>query len=211
MKINKRFISFEGIDFSGKSTQILNLKDKLESLNQKVHIFREPGGTKISELIREILLDKTNLSMTSTTEMLLYSAARNQVLSEKILPALESGDFVIADRYVDSTTAYQGFGRQISMDLIKQINHLATNDFLPAVTFFLDLPIAKMLERRQKETNEIDRLESAGTDFFNRVREGYLKIADTERNRVQIINADQKVSEISYQIWELVDSKMNFI
>jgi len=211
MSLNKRFISFEGVDFSGKSTQIQLLKDKLISNKQEVIILREPGGTQISELIREILLDKNNLSMTSTTEMLLYSAARNQVLNEKIFPALESGTFVIADRYVDSTTAYQGYGRQISMELIQQINHLATNDFLPSLTFFLDLPLEKMAKRREKMDNEVDRLESAGNEFFNRVREGYLKIADKNNNRFKILDADKDITELSDKIWELVRTKMDFI
>jgi len=210
MELNKRFISFEGIDFSGKSTQIQNLKDKLIANSQKVIILREPGGTQISELIREILLDKNNLSMTSTTEMLLYSAARNQVLNEKIIPALEAGTFVIADRYVDSTTAYQGYGRQISMELIQQINHVATNDFLPSLTFFLDLSLEKMTLRQEKMNNEVDRLESAGNDFFNRVREGYLKIADTNNKRFKILNADMNIDNLSEEIWELVRTKMDF-
>lgn len=210
MSLNKKFISFEGIDFSGKSTQIQNLKNTLVANNQQVLILREPGGTKISELIRDILLDKKNLSMTDATELLLYSAARNQVLNEKILPALEKGYFVIADRYVDSTTAYQGHGRQISFNLIKQVNHVATNDFLPSLTLFLDLPIDKMIRRQKNMMNEIDRLESAGLDFFKRVREGYLKIADTENNRFKVLNADQNISDLSNQIWELVRLKIDF-
>jgi dTMP kinase len=209
MSINKRFISFEGIDYSGKSTQIENLKINLFAKNQKVLILREPGGSQISELIRNILLDKNNLSMTSTTELLLYSAARNQVLNEKILPALEAGDFVIADRYVDSTTAYQGFGRQISLDLIRQINFIATNDFLPSLTIFLDLPIDKMINRQKNKMNEIDRLESAGINFFKRVREGYLKIADIDSKRIKVLEADQNVAALSNQIWDLVSSKMD--
>ena len=211
MALNKRFISFEGIDFSGKSTQIQLLKDKLIANNQKVIILREPGGTQISELIRNILLDKNNLSMTSTTEMLLYSAARNQVLNEKIFPALEEGTFVIADRYVDSTTAYQGYGRQISMELIQQVNHVATSDFLPSLTLFLDLPLEKMLSRQKNMDNEIDRLESAGDDFFNRVREGYLKIADKNNNRFRVLDADKDVNVLAGEIWELVHPKIDFI
>jgi len=211
MSLNKKFISFEGIDFSGKSTQIQLLKDKLIANNQQVIILREPGGSQISELIRNILLDKNNLSMTSTTELLLYSAARNQVLNEKILPELESGTFVIADRYVDSTTAYQGYGRQISLDLIRQVNHVATNDFLPSLTLFLDLPLETMLNRQKNLASEIDRLESAGNEFFDRVREGYLKIADTNSNRFRILDANKDIAGISNEIWELVRSKLDFI
>jgi len=210
MQLNKRFISFEGIDFSGKSTQIQLLKDKLIANNEEVIILREPGGTQISELIRQILLDKNNLSMTSTTEMLLYSAARNQVLNEKIIPALEAGTFVIADRFVDSTTAYQGYGRKISMELIQQINHVATNDFLPSLTIFMDLPVEKMYDRQNNKVNEIDRLESSGNEFFNRVREGYLKIADNHNNRFKILNAEKNIADLSEEIWELVQTKMDF-
>ncbi len=211
MKLNKRFISFEGIDFSGKSTQIQLLKDKLIANNQQVIILREPGGSQISELIRNILLDKNNLSMTSTTELLLYSAARNQVLNEKIFPALESGTFVIADRYVDSTTAYQGYGRQISLDLIQQVNHVATNDFLPSLTLFLDLPLEAMHNRQKNMVSEIDRLESSGSEFFERVREGYLKIADINSNRFRILDANKDIIGLSNEIWELVRSKLDFI
>jgi len=209
MSLNKRFISFEGIDFSGKSTQIQILKTKLEENGHKVIILREPGGTKISEMIREILLDKKNLSMTFTTELLLYSAARNQVLNEKIFPALESGLFVIADRYVDSTTAYQGYGRQISMELIKQVNQVATDDFLPSLTFFLDLPLNVMVRRMEKSKEEIDRLELAGIDFFDRVRKGYLKIADNDKKRVKVLDANRDILLISEQIWEFVSNKID--
>ena len=211
MLLNKRFISFEGIDFSGKSTQIQLLKDKLIANNQQVIILREPGGSQISELIRNILLDKNNLSMTSTTELLLYSAARNQVLNEKIIPALESGTFVIADRYVDSTTAYQGYGRQISLDLIRQVNHVATNDFLPSLTLFLYLPLEKMLNRQKNMVSEIDRLESAGNEFFNRVREGYSKIADTNISRFRILDANKDIVDLGNEIWELVRLKLDFM
>jgi dTMP kinase len=148
--------------------------------------------------------------MTSTTELLLYSAARNQVLNEKIIPELTKGNFVIADRYVDSTTAYQGFGRNLPMKLIQQLNQAATNNFLPSITIFLDLPVEKMVERQKTQTNSTDRLESAGLDFFKRVRRGYLDIAKNESNRVYIINANQKISVIENQIWELVGKKTDF-
>lgn len=205
--MNKKFISFEGIDFSGKSTQIEILKDNLKQHEQKVIVVREPGGTKISELIREILLDKNHLSMTSTTELLLYSAARNQLLNEKIIPELKKGSFVIADRYVDSTTAYQGFGRDLPKDMIQKLNQAATDGFLPNVTIFLDLPVEKMLERQGTKSDSIDRLESAGINFFKRVRQGYLNIAKNNSDRFYIVDACQEILSISDQIWELVVKK----
>jgi dTMP kinase len=210
MTANKKFITFEGIDFSGKSTQINILKNRLNNLGHDVLVVREPGGTKISELIRDILLDKQNLSMTSTCELLLYSAARNQLLNEKIIHELKKGNFVIADRYVDSTTAYQGFGRKLPLELISQLTQASTNGFLPALTIFLDLPVEKMIARKKKLLITSDRLESAGIDFFHRVREGYLKIADKDTNRVKIITADQDIDSIEKQIWELVSRKINF-
>lgn len=208
MALNKKFISFEGIDYSGKSTQIQLLKKRLNKQNHNVLIVREPGGTQISELIRNILLDKNNLAMTSTSELLLYSAARNQVLNEKIIPELKKGHFVVADRYVDSTTAYQGFGRELPMNLIEKLNQAAINDFLPELTIFLDLPIEKMLIRQEAQSDSADRLESAGNDFFKRVREGYHKIADNDKSRFKIINADQEISVIENEIWELVRQKL---
>ena len=132
---NSRFISFEGIDFSGKTTQIDLLKERLEQEGEQVFIMREPGGTVISERIRDILLDNEHDEMTDICEVFLYSAARNQLVNEILLNELKAGNFVIADRYVDSTTAYQGFGRRLPLDLIRDINQAATDGFLPNITF----------------------------------------------------------------------------
>jgi len=206
---NSKFISFEGIDFSGKTTQIELLTEQLEQMGERVLIIREPGGTKISEQIRDILLDKSNDKMTDLCEVFLYSAARNQLIKEKIIKELDVGNFVIADRYVDSTTAYQGFGRRIPMDLIRDINRAATGDLLPGLTFILDLDPELIIERKKERNMEIDRLESAGKDFYERVYKGYHKIAELDPIRVKLIDATKSVNQIKSEIWEFVTKKMN--
>jgi len=207
---NSRFISFEGIDFSGKTTQIDLLTNQLEKMGEQVLIIREPGGTKISERIRDILLDRNNDEMTDLCEVFLYSAARNQLINQKIINELEHGNFVIADRFVDSTTAYQGFGRRIPMDLIRDINRAATSDLLPGLTFILDINPDLVLDRIKQRNMEIDRLESSGNDFYERVYKGYHKIAELDPIRVKLIDASKSIDQINTEIWEFVAQKMNF-
>jgi dTMP kinase len=205
----KKFVSFEGIDFSGKTTQIDLLKAWLEQENERVVIFREPGGTAISEQIRNILLDKNHPEMTDICEIFLYSAARNQLIKEKIIPELAAGNFVIADRYVDSTTAYQGFGREIPKELINHINIAATTGLMPATTFILDLAPEQIVSRRESRKREDDRLETAGLDFFKRVYKGYHKIAELEPERVKLIDAARPVESIFNEIREFIAAKLN--
>jgi len=206
---NSKFISFEGIDFSGKTTQIELLTEQLEQRGERVLIMREPGGTKISEGIRDILLNKNNNEMTDLCEVFLYSAARNQLINEKIIKELEAGNFVLADRFVDSTTAYQGFGRRIPMDLIRDINRAATGDLLPKLTFILDINPDQIIDRKLQRNLEVDRLESAGKDFYERVYKGYHKIAELDPIRVKLIDATQSIDQIKTDIWEFVTEKMN--
>jgi dTMP kinase len=206
---NTRFISFEGIDFSGKTTQINLLKEKLEDSGEKIVLMREPGGTPISEKIRKILLDKKNFEMTDICEVLLYSAARHQLVSQRIIEELNSGNFVIADRYVDSTTTYQGFGRKLPMKFINQLNLIATEGLMPNITFYLDLSLAELEHRMKIHNGTIDRLEEAGTEFYNRIRKGYNKIAELEKERYKIIDASKTIEQINSEIWEYVISKLN--
>ena len=205
---NSRFFSFEGIDFSGKTTQVELLTRQLEEKGEHVLIIREPGGTKISEGIRDILLSKNNNEMTDLCEVFLYSAARNQLINEKIIKELEAGNFVIADRYVDSTTAYQGFGRRIPMDLIRDINRAATGDLLPKLTFILDINPDQLIDRKNLSDVEFDRLESAGKDFYDRVHKGYHKIAELDPIRVKLIDATKSIDQIKKVIWEFVSQKL---
>lgn len=206
---NSKFLSFEGVDFSGKTTQIDLLTKQLEQQHKQVVIMREPGGTVISEQIRKILLDKSHHEMTDFCEMFLYSAARNQIVNEKIIKELAKGKYVIADRFVDSTTAYQGFGRRLPMDLIRDINLAATGGLLPRLTFFLDINPEEVFKRIEMRNKERDRLESAGKEFYQRVYKGYQKIAELDPIRVKIINARKTIEEINAQIWEFVSPKLN--
>ena len=206
---NQKFISFEGIDFSGKTTQIELLRKKLESGGATVQVIREPGGTYISEQIRDILLDKNHQEMTDICEVFLYSAARNQLVNEQIIPELRAGNFIIADRYVDSTTAYQGFGRRLPLDLINNINQAATEGLLPGLTFILDIDTAAVNKRKQKRNSATDRLEISGDEFYDRVLKGYNKMAELEPERIKIINARNSIDKIFNEIWEFVSLKLD--
>jgi len=198
--LNKHFISFEGIDFSGKSTQIEMLKTYLEEKGQSVFVLREPGGTDISERIRSILLDKEHIRMNARAEMLLFSAARVQLTEEKIIPLLKKGSYVIADRFVDSTSAYQGYGRELEQETIDHVNYFATFGIIPGTTFYLKISPEDAFQRRIDGGQEADRLESAGLEFYNKVCKGYEKIAQKEPNRFIILDATQVKDEIHRQI-----------
>ena len=202
-----RFISFEGLDFSGKSTQIRFLMHSLQNIRQRVLLIREPGGTEISEKIRSLLLDKKHMGMTDICEALLYSAARHQLVSERVIPALNNGMFVIADRFVDSTTAYQGYGRKIPMPFLKKLNITATEEILPAITFYLDIDIHTLNERKLIRNTETDRLENQDEIFYKRIRKGYLKIAELNKSRVVTINGTNRIEEIKKEIWRFVSEK----
>ncbi|MCH9029748.1 MAG: dTMP kinase [Bacteroidetes bacterium] len=190
------FITFEGIDFCGKSTQIDLLEKHLLNKNKKVLVIREPGGTEISEKIRRMLLDKENSKMFMETEFLLFSASRSQLVREKIQPYLEREFYVISDRFHDSSSAYQGYGRGISPDVISSINNLAIGKSVPDITFFIDIPVDVAEQRRQQSTiDNLDRIENSNEDFFYRVREGYLKLAEREK-RFKVLNGTENVEVI---------------
>ncbi len=204
------FISFEGIDFSGKSTQIELLKDYLVEHNKKVEILREPGGTDISEKVRRILLDNKNEKMFAEAELFLFSASRAQLVREKIQPYLEKGIYVISDRFHDSSTAYQGYGRGIPIDVVLSIHKLAIGDNIPDITYFIDIPVGIANERKKKKSKvKLDRIELADIEFYNRVRSGYLEIARKEE-RFKVIDGTQTIETIQNQIiseLELIDRR----
>ncbi len=202
------FISFEGIDGSGKSTQAKLLVKKLEEGNRKVLFLREPGGTEISEQIRNILLNKKNLKMTQIAELLLFSASRTQLVSEVIKPALLNNSVVITDRYVDSTTVYQGHGRGLHHGGIKGINSIATMGVMPKKTFFIDITVQEMYARRQANHQETDRMEMSNDEFFERVRQGYLDLAKEEPGRFVVIDGKQPIEAIHEIIWKEVDGML---
>ena len=190
------FISFEGIDFSGKSTQVELLKNYLIIQKKNVEIIREPGGTEISELVRSILLDKSHNKMFMETEIFLFSASRAQLVREKIRPYLDNGIYVISDRFHDSTTAYQGFGRGINLDSVAHINSLAVGSTIPDITFFIDIPVEEAEKRKAMRKNiELDRIEVSNIDFYKRVREGYLFLAKSEM-RFKVLDGTLKENEI---------------
>jgi dTMP kinase len=194
------FVSFEGIDGSGKSTQLVFLKDWLEEMGRTVMTVREPGATVLSEAIREILLNNRH-SITSTAELLLFSAARTHLVETVIRPALERGEVVLCDRFVDSTTAYQGYGRRLDLDQVHACNVLATQGVMPVVTFFIDVPYDQAQQRMQFHPGaEPDRMERAGREFFERVRAGYLAIATKEPDRFVVINGMQERASIHAEI-----------
>jgi dTMP kinase len=203
-----KFISFEGIDFSGKSTQIQLLRNKLEQIGCKVTVLREPGGTLVSERIRDILLDARHKNLTDLCELLLYSAARNQLVAEVIHQELAAGNFVLADRYVDSTTAYQGYGRQLPLDFIRNLNTLVTGGTMPRITFLLDLDLKQQAYRKKIRGKSSDRLEKENFDFYNRISAGYRKIAAAQKRRIRIIDADRSIEKIEIEIWEYVMKKL---
>jgi dTMP kinase len=190
------FITFEGIDFCGKSTQAELLKKYFKNNGQKVILIREPGGTIISEKVREILLDKNNSEMKIETEFLLFSSSRSQLVREIIIPALKENNVVISDRFHDSSTAYQGYGRGLDIDIINQINSFAISNLIPDITFFIDTPVEICLQRRAKKSKiELDRIELSSLSFYQKVRNGYLKIAKSD-SRFRIVNGSLTIEEI---------------
>lgn len=194
------FITFEGIDFCGKSTQVALLAKYLKKAGKKVITIREPGGTLISEKIREILLDKKNKKMFIEAELLLFSASRAQLVNEIILPKLKDGFFVLSDRFHDSSIAYQGYGRGIKLSYVKKIQEFAIGNAIPDKTFFIDIPIEEMEKRKHQFTFEsLDRIEISKKLFFEKVRKGYLRLAKTY-SRFVIIDGTQTIEQIHNQI-----------
>jgi len=194
------FITFEGIDFCGKSTQVKLLKEYLERKGKTVKIIREPGGTEISEKIRKILLDKKHLNLTIETEIFLFSASRAQLVREVIKPYLEKNYFVLSDRFHDSTTAYQGFGREIPLVIVEQINNLVIGNTIPDLTFFIDIPTEEAEKRKyQNSLIELDRIEISKKDFYERVRNGYFYLAEKEK-RIKVLNGMHEISTIHNEI-----------
>lgn len=180
------FITFEGGDGAGKSTQISRLQAYLQQSGHRVMLSREPGGTPIAERIRELLLDPANKAMEPLTEALLYAAARAQHVRETIRPALERGEIVLCDRFFDSSLAYQAYGRQLGEHVIRQINEAAMDGLIPSRTYFLHLPPEEAMRRKQGEP---DRIEREGACFRERVQAGYEKVAAESQGRVLLLDA----------------------
>ncbi|MFZ5997610.1 MAG: dTMP kinase [Nitrospirota bacterium] len=208
MKLEKGiFLSFEGIEGSGKTTQAKLLSDRLSEDGYEVVLTQEPGGTVISNRIREILLLPEHKGMSSMTELLLYNAARVQHLSEKILPSINEGKVVITDRFTDSTIAYQGYARGIDLTLITSLDIVATGGMRPDLTILFDLDVETGL-KRNRGINKVDRFELEKVEFHKKVREGYLRIAEQEPQRVKVVDASLSSDEVKEQVWKIVKSKL---
>lgn len=203
------FITFEGIDCSGKTTQANLLVERLKEEGRDCVFLREPGGTEISEKIRTLLLDRDHLSMTQLAELFLFSAARTQLVSEVVQPCLELQKIVVCDRFYDSTTAYQGYGRGIDIEAVNKINTIATLGTVPDLTFVLDIELNEIERRRPPNKRAADRMESGGNLLFERVRRGYLEIARVEPNRCIVVNGMRPRQDIHEEIWEIVGRKLS--
>ncbi|MBU0560050.1 MAG: dTMP kinase [Bacteroidetes bacterium] len=198
------FITFEGLDFCGKSTQVKLLKQKLEQNNRNVRLIREPGGTKISEQIRRLLLDRRNYEMSFAAELLLFSASRAQLVQEEIIPLLNDGYYVISDRFHDSSIAYQGYGRGINVEAVQTIQKFAISTALPDITFFIDIPVEEVERRKAKLQEELlDRIEVSNEEFYQRVRGGYIKLC-AEEKRFRLIDGTKSIEEIHETIMKEV-------
>ncbi len=190
-----KFITFEGIDGSGKSTQVTLLKGRLETLGRTVTVVREPGGTALSEQIRGLLLDHHGRDLCERAEALLFSTARAQLVHEVIIPTLERGEVVLCDRYADSTIAYQGYGRELSLDEIIITQEFATNHLRPDLKVLLDLAVDVAAARLLG--SYADRMESAGRSFQERVRQGYLTLARAAPDDWLVVKGDQPKEKIA--------------
>ena len=189
-------ITFEGVEGAGKSTQIRLLRDHLESQGRSVVLCREPGGTDAGEAIRKILLSKSEQRLSDRAELLLFLAARAQIVDQVIRPSLEAGNIVLCDRFADSTVAYQGYARGGDLELIEQLNCYATGGLMPDLTILLDLDPAAGLSRQ----TDHNRMESESLDFHQCVRAGFLKMAENEPERFVAIDASLPIEEIQSAI-----------
>ena len=209
------FISFEGGEGAGKTTQIGMLQSKLDNdLGQSTLLTREPGGTPEAEKIRNLLVQRDGGDWTPTAEALLFFTARHMHWHTKIKPALDKGTIVICDRFTDSTIAYQGYGHGFDLDLLYQIKNLAIGDIEPDMTFILDIPVEDGLKRAGKRMSQDtggtteDRFERIGTDFHERLRQGYLTIARQHPDRCHVIDARQSIDDIHNQIMTKIQAAL---
>ena len=204
--LNKNyFITFEGIDGSGKSTQAKLLVDKLSALNIENFFLREPGGTTISEEIRTVLLNNRKDEMSSRTEALLMCASRAQLTKDVIIPEMEDGKWIIADRFADSTLAYQGGGRGIDLDWLIRLNEFATYGIEPDLTFYIDIDPEVGFKRREDLAS--DRIENAGLEFQRDIRKKYLEIVHNFSNRIVKVDGNLTIEDISKFIWKIIKDR----
>ncbi|MBD3404371.1 dTMP kinase [candidate division GN15 bacterium] len=203
-KTNGLLITFEGIDGCGKSTQLKMAARYLRSRGLDIATLREPGSTRISERIRRMLLDP-RLDMSDITELLLYEAARSELVDKEIAPLLAAGRIVLCDRYYDSTTAYQGYGRRLDLTMVRRLHEVAVGAYTPDLTLLFDLPLKTALTRRGKNP---DRLESQSLAFFRRVARGFREIARNEPRRVTVLDARKSTARVFVAVQRELDRKL---
>ena len=198
--MNGVFITFEGLDGCGKTTHLEKADQLLREKGYRTLVIREPGGTWVGERIREILLDRSGKGMDDVAELLLFASARSQITREVILPALEAGTVVLCDRYIDSTVAYQGYGRGLDIGMVHRINEIATGGLMPLRTYLFDLPAEAATERMRARGGIPDRMDENSMAFKRRVRDGYLEIARREPGRFVLIDAQGTIGETAQRL-----------
>lgn len=204
-----KFITFEGPEGAGKTTVISTIVERLEKQGQKAILTREPGGIEISEKIREIILDNNHKEMDAKTEALLYAAARRQHLVEKVIPALESGAFVLCDRFIDSSLAYQGYARGLGIEEVLKINQFAIGDTMPDLTVFFDINpeegLARIIDNSKREQN---RLDNESLHFHKNVYEGYKKLIEQYPERIIMTDARLSKQEVIKNVYNIISSRL---
>ena len=206
-----KLISFEGSEGSGKSTQITRLAAHFQKLKRPVVSVREPGGTELGEQIRNIIVHNSKGDeMCAETELLLFAAARAQLVREIIAPALSAGTVVLSDRFLDSSTVYQGIGRNLAPDPVQQINRFAVGNVMPDLTVVIDVPTAVSLARIQQRASDVpDRMERENIDFYEKVREGYLVLAKSMADRFVVVDGTKTEDVIEKKIWAAVKARLD--
>jgi dTMP kinase len=203
------FITFEGLDGSGKTTQVQRLASWLRTGGRDVLQLREPGGTRIGDSIRVILHDRANTEMDARTELLLYCASRAQLIAEQVQPRLASGAIVLSDRFADSTLAYQGYGRGLDLGFLRGLLGFATRGIQPDLTLFFDVDPENALQRRLASGGEVNRLDTEAIEFHHRVREGYRALIALEPARWQVIDASRTPDQVAARVQEVVKGRLN--
>ena len=202
--MNGLFVTFEGIDGCGKSTQVAEARRRIEQKGITCLVTREPGGTAIAEKVRSILLSPDNREMCDPCEVLLYCAARAQHCHEKIAPAMQRGEVVLCDRFMEATFAYQGYGRGFSLETLSRINEFATAGIVPSLTFVFDIDVATSVARLEKAGKRPDRLEGSGREFYEKVRRGYLSLAAQSPDRIIVLPGTDGVDRLAQTVAERI-------
>jgi dTMP kinase len=201
------FLNFEGVDGCGKSTQKQLLAERLRRSGYGVLETEEPGGTPIGKQVRNVLLDPANREMAATAELLLYFACRAQNVEQWIVPAMQEGHIVLTDRFTDSTLAYQGYGRGLGEEVVLQLHRIACHRVLPHLTFLFEIDLETSLQRARAR-NRSDRMDEQAVEFYERVREGYRRIAEREPERFCVLDGRAPIEEIAGQVWRAAEARL---